>query len=194
MVMEYLDGTTLRDLIASAASLSLITKLDYVIQVCHALQYAHDVGVVHLDVKPGKIMVVEGGQRVKLLDSGIALVEPLVSRSVTEIAVGTLYYMSPQQMKAERDLDGRADIFAAGVVLFELLTGTVPWSGDSDYEVMIKIIKDPFPPLSNYLRPYPPGLDRILDRALAKDTDSRYGTADQMATELAELQAPLKGA
>ena len=192
MAMEYVEGTPLDRIIASGMNLSLIVKLDYVIQVCHALHYAHQFGIIHRDVKPANVVLLEGGQRVKLLDFGIARAGGASSLSKSGMAMGTTYYMSPQQTKGQKDLDGRADIFSIGVVLYELLAGTVPWTGESDYEVMTKIINDPFPPLSDYLRDYPPALDVVLERALAKETDARYANADQMAAELAELQAPLK--
>ncbi len=192
LAMEYLVGTPLDKMIAAGVNLSLVVKLDYIIQICQALQYAHDIGLIHRDVKPGNIMVLEGGHCAKLLDFGIARVGAASSLSKSGVGMGTLYYMSPQQIKGYKDLDGRADIFSIGVVLFEFLTGTVPWSGDSEYEIMRKIDDDPVPPLSNYLREYPAALDHILARALAKEVTARYPRAEQMAAELAELQAPLK--
>ena len=192
MAMEYVEGTPLDKLIASGAPLSLIIKLDYIIQVCHALNYAHQFGIVHRDVKPGNIMVLEGGQRVKLLDFGIARAGAASNLSKSGLAMGTIYYMSPQQTRGQKDLDGRADIFSLGAVLYELLTGTVPWVGESDYEVMTKIVSEPFPPLATHLQQYPTQLDTILERALAKEVSDRYQKAEDMAGELAEVQTPLK--
>ncbi len=192
MAMEYVEGTPLDKLIASGIDLSLVIKLDYVIQVCHALGYAHQFGIVHRDVKPANIMVLEGGQRVKLVDFGIARAGAASDLSKSGLLMGTIFYMSPQQMRGQRELDGRADIFSMGVVLYELFAGTVPWTGDSDYDVMQKIISAPVPPLSEYLRHYPPSLDHILERALAKEVTDRYQHAEDMAVELTELQTPLK--
>ncbi len=192
MAMEYVEGTPLDKLIAAGVELSLVIKLDYVIQVCHALGYAHQFGIVHRDVKPANIMVLEGGQRVKLVDFGIARAGGASNLSKSGLLMGTIFYMSPQQMRGQRELDGRADIFSVGVVLYELFAGAVPWTGDSDYDVMQKIISAPFPPLSRYLRHYPPALDGILERALAKEVTERYQRAEDMAVELAELQTPLK--
>src|SRR5512146_1455298 len=192
MAMENAEATPLDTHIPPGGGLSLVVKLDYVIQVCHALGYAHQFGIVHRDVKPANIMVLAGGQRVKLLDFGIARAGGASNLSKSGLLMGTIFYMSPQQMRGQRELDGRADIFSAGVVLYELFAGTVPWTGDSDYEIMQKIIGAPVPPLSRYLRQYPPALDGILERALAKEVSDRYQRAEDMAVELAELQTPLK--
>jgi serine/threonine-protein kinase len=194
MAMEYLEGATLDRLVSSGTSLSLITRLDYVIQVCNALQYAHQFGIVHRDVKPGNVMVLEGRQRVKLLDFGIARAGAASMLSKSGMAMGTIYYMSPEQTKGQRDLDGRADVFSAGVVLYELVAGTLPWKGESDFEVMSKVVRDPHPSLSAYLKEYPPALDQILDRALAKNPEGRYQQAEELASDLAALQTPLKEA
>lgn len=192
MVMEYVEGIPLDKVIASRVSLTALAKVDYIIQVCHALQYAHQQSIVHRDVKPGNIMVLEGGKRVKLLDFGIARAGGVSNLSKSGLAMGTTCYMSPEQTRGQKDLDGRADIFSAGVVLYELLTGRPPWTGEGDYEVMTKIIQDPYPPLSNFLRNYPPALDKVFELALAKDAGARYQTAAKMAQELAELETPLK--
>ena len=192
MVMEYVEGQALDKVIAARTNLTLLVKIDYMIQVCHALHYAHQSGIVHRDVKPGNIMVLEGGQRVKLLDFGIARAEGPSSFSKSGLAMGTTRYMSPEQTKGQKDLDHRADIFSAGVVLYELLAGRAPWNGNSDYEISNKIIHEPFPLLATCLQHYPPTLDRVLDRALAKDVNARYQTAEKMASELAEVEAPLK--
>lgn len=191
MVMEYVEGVPLDKIIASRVSLTPLAKVDYIVQICYALHYAHQQGIVHRDVKPGNIMIVDGGRRLKLLDFGIARVGGTSNLSKSGLAMGTISYMSPEQTKGQKDLDGRADIFSAGVVLYELLSGKPPWTGDSDYEIMTKIIHDPFPPLSG-LRNYPAALDQVLERALAKDANARYQTAAKMAQALAELEAPLK--
>lgn len=192
MVMEYVEGIALDKVIASRVALAILTKVDYVVQVCHALHYAHQLKIVHRDVKPGNIMVLEGGRRVKLLDFGIARAAGVSTLSKSGLAMGTSCYMSPEQTKGQKDLDGRADIFSAGVVLYELLTGKPPWTGESDFEIMTKIVNDPYPLLSASVRSYPAGLDRVFERALAKEANSRYQTAEKMAQELSELEASLK--
>lgn len=192
IAMEYVEGTALDKLIASRAHLSMLVKVNYVIQVCHALHYAHQFGIVHRDVKPANIMVLEGGQKVKLLDFGIARAGGPSDISRTGLAMGTTCYMSPEQTRGQKDLDWRSDIFAAGVVLYELVAGRAPWRGNSDYEIMDKIVREPYPSLSTALRSYPEGLDHVLESALAKDRAHRYETAMKMALELSEIEVPLK--
>jgi serine/threonine-protein kinase len=191
IAMEYVEGVPLDKVIASRLSLTPLTKVDYIVQVCHALHYAHQLGIIHRDVKPGNIMVLEGGRRVKLLDFGIARAGAPSKLSRSGLAMGTTCYMSPEQTQGKKDLDARADIFSAGVVLYELLAGKQPWTGESDYEVMTKIIHEPVPPLAG-LSNYPAALDRVLELALAKEPGGRYGTAEKMAQALSELEAPLK--
>ena len=191
IAMEYVEGVPLDKVIASRVSLTPLTKVDYVVQVCHALHYAHQLGIIHRDVKPGNIMVLEGGRRVKLLDFGIARAGAPSKLSKSGLAMGTTCYMSPEQTRGKKDLDARADIFSAGVVLYELLAGRPPWTGDSDYEVMTKIIHEPVPPLPGASN-YPGSLDRVFELALAKDPGRRYETAEELALALAELEVPLK--
>ncbi len=192
IAMEFVEGTPLDKLIGSGAKLTLLQKLDCIIQVCNALHYAHtEWKVIHRDVKPANVMVLKDGQRIKLLDFGIArAATSTATKSGT--AIGTTLYMSPQQIRGEKNLDWRSDIFSTGVMLYEVVTGKVPWSGDSDYEIATKIVAEPYPPLTSHMQQYPAGLDRVLARALAKDVLSRYQGADEMASELAEVQAPLK--
>jgi serine/threonine-protein kinase len=192
IAMEYVEGLPLDKLIASRANLSLLAKVDILIQVCQALHYAHQQGIVHRDVKPGNIMLLENGKRVKLLDFGIARAGGRSSISKSGLAMGTTSYMSPEQTKGRQSLDARSDIFSVGVVLYELSTGKPPWIADSDYEIMTKIISEPCPPLSSALRDYPARLDQILERALAKDPGARYQTAEELAQDLSELEKPLK--
>ena len=191
ITMEYVEGVPLDKVIASRVGLVPLTKVDYIVQICHALHYAHQLGIIHRDVKPGNIMVLEGGRQVKLLDFGIARVGLPSRLTRSGLAIGTTSYMSPEQTQGKKDLDARADIFSAGVVLYELLAGKPPWTGESDYEVMSKIIHEPSPPLAG-LSNYPAALDRVFELALAKEPGGRYDTAESMAQALSELEGPLK--
>jgi protein kinase-like protein/PEGA domain-containing protein len=192
IAMEYVEGTALDKLIASRAHLSMLVKVNYVIQVCYALHYAHQFGIVHRDVKPANIMVLGSGRKVKLLDFGIARAGGPSELSRTGLAMGTTCYMSPEQTRGQKDLDYRSDIFSAGVVLYQLVAGRAPWQGNSDYEIMDKIVREPYLPLSTAVRSYPEGLDLVLERALAKEREQRYETAAKMALELSGIEAPLK--
>ncbi|MGH9644386.1 MAG: serine/threonine-protein kinase, partial [Terriglobales bacterium] len=191
MVMEFLEGRGLDTLISSRTSLPLVQKLDYMVQVCHALHYAHEHQIVHHDVKPANVIVMAGGAQVKLVDFGIARAGNS-GMTRTGIAIGTTSYMSPEQIEADKGLDRRSDVFSAGVMLFELLTYALPFPGTEPIAIAIKILREPHPPLSSYLQDYPADLDQILERALAKDRDERYSTADEFAMDLSQLGERLR--
>lgn len=189
IVMEYLSGDPLDRLIQSRHPQPLAFKLKIVEQVCYALGYAHRNDVIHRDVKPANVIVQPDGI-VKLLDFGIARQEKSDGHLTrTGHVIGTLQYMAPERLKNE-PFDGRSDIFSVGVVMFQLLTGQLPFSGD--YSIVQKILAEKHPPLNQFLQQYPGALDGILDRALAKNPNDRYSTADEMAAEVSSLAHELK--
>lgn len=189
IVMEYLSGEPLDRLIQSRKNVPLAFKLRIVEQVCYALGYAHRNDVIHRDVKPANIIVQPDGSA-KLLDFGIARQEKLDGHLThTGHVIGTIQYMAPERLKNE-SFDGRSDVFSVGVLMFQLLTGELPFTGD--YSIVQKLLSEKHPPLSNYLRDYPPALDSILDRALAKDPHDRYPTADEMGAEVSAVADELK--
>ena len=192
IVMEYVDGDPLDKLIASGKQLSLIEKLGIIEQVCLALGYAHQRGVIHRDIKPANVIVQQGGMA-KIVDFGIARVQssgPEGGLTRTGNVIGTIHYIAPERLKG-LPFDGRSDIFSTGVMLYYLLTGQLPFTGE-DMTVLQKLVNDPFPPLNTYLASYPPELDAIMDRALAKDPERRYGTAEEFASDLHVLGEELK--
>lgn len=189
IVMEYLSGDPLDRIIQSGKPQPLASKLRIIEQVCYALGYAHRNDVIHRDVKPANVIVQSDGL-VKLLDFGIARQEKTDHRlTQTGHVIGTVHYMAPERLK-NTAFDGRSDIFSVGVVLFQLLTGQLPFTGD--YNVAQKILSEPHPSLSLFLEKYPPALDAILDRSLAKNPDDRYATADEMAAEIASIAQELR--
>ena len=189
IVMEYLSGDPLDRLIQSGKSHPLGFKLRIIEQVCNALGYAHRNDVIHRDVKPANVIVQSDGV-VKLLDFGIARQEKTESRLTrTGSVIGTLQYMAPERLR-NAAFDGRSDIFSVGVVMYQLLTGQLPFTGD--YSIVQKILTEKHPPLDQYLGKYPPALDGILDRALAKSPDDRYSTAEELAAELASVEQELR--
>jgi serine/threonine-protein kinase len=189
IVMEYLSGDPLDRLIQSGKSQPLAFKLRIVEQICYALGYAHRNDLIHRDVKPANVIVQPDGN-VKLLDFGIARQEKTDGRLTrTGHVIGTLQYMAPERLK-NAAFDGRSDIFAVGVVMFQFLTGQLPFTGD--YSIVHKILTEKHPPLSQYLEQYPAALDGIIDRALAKNPDDRYSTADEMATEIESVEQELR--
>ncbi len=191
MVMEFLEGKGLDGVLEARTPLTLVQKLDYMIQVCHALHYAHQHDIVHRDVKPANVIVMTGGQQVKLVDFGIARAGNS-GMTRTGIAIGTTSYMSPEQIEADKGLDRRSDVFSAGVMLFEILTNSLPFPGSEPIAIAIKILREPHPPLSSYLADYPAELDQILERALAKDREERYSTAEEFAMDMTQLQERLR--
>jgi serine/threonine protein kinase len=189
LVMEFLEGEGLDSVLTSRRQLSLLEKTSIIVQVCNGLAYAHRRGVVHRDIKPANIMLSQDGG-VKIFDFGIAHIG---DNSVTKTGqiVGTLSYMSPEQVNG-KPVDTRTDLFSTGVVLYQLFTNHLPFEGESTATTLLKIIYDPPPPLKNFLTSYPPELEGILLRALAKDREERYHSADEFALDLSQLQAHLK--
>ena len=196
IVMEFLDGQGLDRLLASGQYMSAVQKIDYVIQVCSALQCAHSAkpnGIIHRDIKPANVIVLQDLVHVKLVDFGIAKIGGGQSgHSTTGMAIGTSGYMSPQQLLAKKDIDGRTDVFSTGVMLYQLFAGVLPWDAGDAIATAMKILNEPFPPLDTYVSEYPRELDDVLARALAKDVDDRYSSAEEMAWELQHVQERLK--
>ncbi|WP_263385462.1 serine/threonine protein kinase [Granulicella arctica] len=191
IVMEYLHGDSLEKVLRRDKPLSIVEKLEIVRQVCEGLGYAHQKGVVHRDIKPANVMVLPGGQ-VKIVDFGIARLESTSGHTQTGAVIGTFHYISPERLKGDPS-DGRADIWAIGIMLYQMLTGVLPFAGE-DVSALHKVVNEAFPPLSNYLSDYPKGIDQVLDRALAKSPDDRYAAAEEMASDIEAINEVLKRA
>ncbi len=189
LVMQYLEGEPLDKLIQQRREISMVEKLGYIIQACNGLNYAHQRGLVHRDIKPANLMVLKDGT-CKLVDFGIARLGD-TSLTRTGQVVGTIHYMSPEQINAQV-VDGRTDIWSTGVMLFELLTYTLPFEGNDMASTLLKIIHEQPPSLSKFLTNYPPDLDEVILRALAKDREERYATAEDFAFDLGRVQEQLK--
>ncbi len=192
IVMERVEGEPLDKLIRSEAPIPLVERLAIVQQVCAALGYAHRHNVIHRDVKPANIFVQPDGSA-KLLDFGIARLEKRErdqSLTLTGNLIGTVPYMAPERLRNE-EVDGRSDIFAAGVVLFQLVAGQLPFSG-ADTVLMQRILAEPHPRLSEIRPELPASLELIVDRALAKRLDDRYPAAEEMAADLTAVIAELQ--
>ena len=192
IVMECVEGEPLDKLLRSGSQIPLADRLGILEEVCSALGYAHRNNVIHRDVKPANIFVQPDGSA-KLLDFGIARLEKReqdMSLTRTGHLIGTVPYMAPERLKNE-PVDGRSDIFAAGVVLFQVVAGQLPFTG-ADNVLMQKILTEPHPRLSSIRQDLPPSLEPIIDRALAKLPDDRYPTAEEMAADLSTVIAELR--
>jgi serine/threonine-protein kinase len=196
---EFVDGKTLRQLMAEKP-LKLGETLNVAIQAADALVGAHTAGIVHRDIKPENIMIRSDGY-VKILDFGLAkLTEQQESEIETEtptllqsnpgLVMGTAQYMSPEQARGKR-VDARTDIWSLGIVLYELLAGHVPFSGETPSHVMVSLMEDELPPLSDSVN-VPPELEQMVNRALRKNRKERFQTAHQLARDLKKLKQELQ--
>lgn len=178
IAMEFLEGESLESLIERRPVLSISEKLNYVIPVCRALNFAHKRGVIHRDIKPANVMITKEG-RVKVVDFGIARqIDSNVTQ--TDTIIGTLAYMSPQQIRGER-ADERSDIWATGVMLYELLTFQRPFDGANQAALVLNISNDSLPPAIRTLVPdCGPALEAVVDRMLSKDIERRYQKMEQV--------------
>jgi tRNA A-37 threonylcarbamoyl transferase component Bud32 len=181
IAMEYLEGEDLEKYTEKVKSLPVRESIDIVSQVCDALYYAHSHGVVHRDIKPGNIMVLENG-RVKVTDFGIARATESSKTRTGEIK-GTPPYMSPEQLSTSK-VDGRSDIFSVGVVLYWLFTGVLPFRADTLTTLMYQIAMVPHEPPSKHNPKIYKAAEAIVNRALEKKAERRYQTAKQMADHL----------
>ena len=181
MAMEMLEGTDLRTRM-SQGRIPVPHAIDIAEQVAEGLAFAHERGVIHRDVKPGNIMIL-GGDRVKILDFGIARMRVSDLKTQTGVLLGTPKYMSPEQV-AGHPVDQRSDIFSLGIVLYEMLTGTTPFSGSDTTQLMYNVASSSHVPPSRINSKVPAILDLIVAKALEKDADARYQDADELARDL----------
>ncbi len=187
MVMEYLEGVDLDQMLEQSGTLGPGLAVDFVVQACAALAEAHAQGIVHRDIKPSNVFVTwrsDGSALIKVLDFGISKVVAGVSEmslTRTQSVLGTPAYMSPEQMRSARAVDARTDIWSLGTVLYELVQGHRPFEAETFSEMCVKVAVDPPSPLT---QPLPPGLAEVILRCLSKDPAGRYATVGELATAL----------
>jgi serine/threonine protein kinase len=189
LVMERLEGTDLAEELGARGALPIAEAVGYVMQACSAMEEAHAVGIVHRDLKPSNLfLTTEGGTRiVKVLDFGIAmdaLPEHGARLTETSAVMGTPVYMAPEQFRRTRDVDGRADIWALGATLYEMLTGSPPFSGTAN-TIGVAVVTDDFPPIEDSRPDAPAALRAVIARTLEKDPAKRFATMRELADALA---------
>jgi serine/threonine protein kinase len=190
MVMEYLEGTDLGEVIHRQAPMPFDVACDYLIQACEALSEAHSLGIVHRDLKPQNLFLtkgVGGAPLVKVLDFGISKIkQPEGAQNLTQTAtvMGSPLYMAPEQMRSARNVDNRTDIWALGCVLHEMLTRKLPFEAETMTELAIKIVQDPVVPVEQLRPDIPPELAAVVHRCLEKDVTRRFPDTGELAEAL----------
>ncbi|MEA5136945.1 MAG: Stk1 family PASTA domain-containing Ser/Thr kinase [Candidatus Fimivivens sp.] len=186
IVMEYIDGITLKEYMEEQRPLAWKETVHFILQILKALSHAHSKGIVHRDIKPQNVMLLSDA-RIKITDFGIARFARSESHTITDRAIGSVHYISPEQARGDHT-DQRADIYSIGVMLYEMLTGQVPFDADSPVSVALKQIELEAP-LPRSINPdIPTGLEEITLRAMEKEPDRRYQSADDMLKDIEAFQ------
>ncbi len=189
IVMEYVEGVTLRDIVHNDGPMPPQRAIETIADACQALNFSHQHGIIHRDVKPANIMISKAGA-VKVMDFGIARAIADAGNSVTQTAavIGTAQYLSPEQARGEK-VDARSDVYSLGCVLYEILTGEPPFVGDSPVAVAYQHVReDPIPPSQRH-PDISPELDAVVLKSLAKNPDNRYQTAAEMRADLIRVHS-----
>ncbi|HEX8773066.1 MAG TPA: protein kinase [Pyrinomonadaceae bacterium] len=200
LIMEYLHGRTLKEVINQEGPMALPRIVEIIRQVCGALDAAHAEGVIHRDLKSDNIMLIDvgGGDWAKVLDFGIAKIQESVGNTdpaltSPNLIIGTPQYMSPEQCSQASELDARSDIYSLGVILYELLVGHVPFIGESPTAIMMKHLQEPAPSVLDERKDVSAAVGRVVARAMAKRPEERYQSAGELSEALsaaAEDSAP----
>ncbi|NMC70255.1 MAG: serine/threonine protein kinase, partial [Myxococcales bacterium] len=195
LVMELLDGESLADLLERKRRLPQEQAIALCLHVLDALEAAHRAGVVHRDLKPENVVLVRGpgGEPwAKLIDFGIALLGRIgpaaIRQTVQGTVMGTPFYMAPEQARGALDIDGRADLYALGVMLFEMLVGKLPFTGRTPAEVLTRVLTEPFPSARAADDSIPAALDDVILRATARKREQRFASAAEFAEALRPLR------
>lgn len=189
IVMEYLPGSDLRTLLERHTAMTMRQRVSIAVQICRGLAYSHGKEIIHRDVKPANIRILENG-RVKIMDFGIARLGSS-ALTATGAIMGTPYYMSPEQIQGKK-VDRRSDIFSCGVVLYELFTSHKPFTGEEPTSVMYKIVHEAPEGFDELPRLFPPALPAILERMLQKDPLKRFQSIDEVVDAFEELDDALR--
>ena len=190
IVMELIDGITLKQYLQDHGPIDAPQAVDFSLQIARALSHAHGKGIVHRDIKPQNILVVEDGV-IKVADFGIANLQSEVP-DVENEAIGSVHYISPEQARG-LPVDGRSDIYSLGIVMYEMLSGKLPFDGDDDRTVALKHLSAVPTPLREITPSVPEALEKIVMKAMNASLDERYQTADALVADLEALQKTING-
>ena len=182
IVMEYIEGKTLKQLIRKRGVLTLPETIDIMLQLIDALAVAHDSYIIHRDIKPQNIMIKESGL-VKITDFGIATALNSAQLTQTNSVMGSVHYLPPEQASGKGSTI-RSDIYSLGIMMFEMLTGRVPYKGDSAVEIALKHIKEPLPDVRKLNPVVPQSVENIVLKATAKNPKNRYRDVREMAEDI----------
>jgi len=190
IVMEYVDGKTLKSLIKKRGALNLTEAIDIMMQLTSGIACAHDSYIIHRDIKPQNVMILEDG-RVKITDFGIAMALNNNELTQTNSVMGSVHYLPPEQASGSGSTI-KSDIYSLGILMFELLTGKVPFKGDNAVEIAIKHMKDQIPSVCNINNTIPQSVENIVLKACAKNPKNRYQTVSEMHEDLKTCLDPLR--
>ena len=198
MVMEFLEGSDLGKILSERGPLPADSAADWILQACEAVAEAHAAGIVHRDLKPENLFLartVGGGQKIKVLDFGVSKAiggasGEMSSLTRTRAMLGSPLYMAPEQMRSSRDVDARADVWALGVVLFQLLTQRWPFEAETMPELCLKVVTEPPIPLGSIRPDVPTGIGAVIERCLEKDLRRRFANAAELASALEPFVPP----
>ncbi len=193
IVMEYLEGISLSKYMEQRQGIEIENSINIIINAANALGFAHSKNLIHRDVKPGNIMVLDNGT-VKIMDFGIAKEVGGSHLTATDMAVGTIGYMSPEQCDSDKTIDGRSDIFSLSVILYQLITGQKPFPGDTFVSFVGKLVNTSFSPapVKSYNPDIPDSLEAIISKGLARDRNMRYQNTNDLITDLQSVISELK--
>lgn len=186
IVMEYIDGITLTEYISKQGVLKWKDVVHFTMQILKALQHAHDRGIVHRDIKPQNVMLLNDGT-IKVMDFGIARFNRETDKTVSEKAIGSVHYISPEQARGDVT-DERSDIYSVGVMMYEMLTGKKPFDGDSPVSIALMHMQSAAKKMSEINNAIPEGLEEITEKAMQKEPSKRYQTAGEMIRDIEEFK------
>lgn len=187
IVVEYIDGITLKDYIDNRKVLTWQETVRFTGTILSAMDHAHNNGIIHRDLKPQNIMLLRDGT-MKIMDFGIARLAAANQRTITDKAIGSVHYISPEQVRGKNS-DARSDIYSIGIMMYQMLTGVLPFDSDSAVSVAMKQVQETAKRPSEIVEGVPAGLEQIVMRAIEKNADDRYQTAGEMLADLSRFKA-----